>query len=636
MSRRLLIITLFFMFLFSPAGGGGRVIAGEYDDAKVAFGAFADGLYDFAGAELTQFLINYPESKLAPKAHLVLTLCFLKTGNCLEASREFAKLKKPLSVAALQVDPADLKLHLGDCFLAAGEQAKAIDFFTKVTREYGASDAAIKAAFKLSRIFFASSNFAAANRQIIPLLKIVDSKRIRRLKLDQQTIYWVAAFSYYRLQNYSEALPLLLRISRVADEFSFTLSERQDLYAILVESAWHTGDSGLMTTTVKRWLQIPAADLDSARLTTAVLLTAGQLRADKHLSEIRDELIILTGFSLDPVEKRTVYELLVEIAQADGDQKALKGWLSTLITLIPPSDAHRTAYLETLLLLDYKSRDYRGAVTSGYRLIREQPQFWHQEKLYFPFIIALGHLDKCVEIVKFVPAALPVYATRKTVPCNQRRLALDLLAGSCRVRLGRFSDAVTFYRSLYDHYNDPAVRVKLLASLCNLAGKIPGPKELDDWISREVMGHFSLDRREDEKLLRTAPELVLLVAESLFTAQSYLKVLPSLLWLEKLKLQGRLHERVVFLLAESYYRCGEPAEARARFEVLYAAGSQEFHDLSALRLVTIYEAQGQVNEKPVAPEKLEKLYRDILKRETDPALKIELEHKLDALLVGEK
>jgi hypothetical protein len=175
-----------------------------------------------------------------------------------------------------------------------------------------------------------------------------------------------------------------------------------------------------------------------------------------------------------------------------------------------------------------------------------------------------------------------------------------------------------------------------LAALCGLAGKIPDAKDLDAWISREVMDNFSLNRREDEKLLRTAPELVLLVAESLFASQSYIKVLPSLLWLEKLDLKGRLHERVTFLLAESYCRCGEPAEARVRFETLYAAGSREFHDLAALRLVTIYEAQVRVNANAAAPGRLEKLYRDIIKRETDPALKKELEHKLNSLQAGKK
>jgi len=314
----------------------------------------------------------------------------------------------------------------------------------------------------------------------------------------------------------------------------------------------------------------------------------------------------------------------------------LKKWLAALIALIPPPNARRSACLETLLLLNYQSGDYPGTVTSGYRLIREQPRFWQQEKLYYPFIIALGRLDKCADIVKFVPAALPAYVDRKTAPRNPRRQTLDLLAGSCRVKLGRYTDAASFYRSLYTHYSDPAVRVKLLAALCSLAGKIPDSKELDAWISREVMDNFSLDRREDEKLLRTAPELVLLVAEALFAEQSYIKVLPSLLWLEKLDLKGRLRERVVFLLAESYYRCGEPAEARVRFETLYAAGSREFHDLAALRLVTIYEAQVRVNTNAAVPDKLEKLYRDILKRETDPALKSELEHKLNALQAGKK
>ncbi len=637
--RRLLIITLFLIFfaLFAAGVGPSPAAAGEYDDAKVAFGAFADGLYDFAGAELTRFLADYPDSKMVPRARLALILCSLKTGDCSSASREFAKLELPAPVSGLKFDPADLLLRLGDCFLAAGEPAAALEYFTRVTRDYDGGDAALKAAFKLSRIYFARDDFAAAGQQIAPLLKIADSQRLKSLQLDRQAIYWMAAFSAYHQQDYKAALPLLLKISRNANEFSLTTAERQDLYAILVESAWHVGDSKLMTDTVKRWLQTPAADLNTTRFASAVLLTAGSLRATRDLSEIRSELIKLTAFALPQTDKQAVYELLLEIDRGRDDRPALKKWLKALIALLPAKDTNRSVYLGTLLQLDYESENYPETVSCGYQLIREQPQFWQQEKLYFPFLIALGRLNKCVDIVKFVPAALPAYKVRENASFNPRRLTLDLLAGSCRVKLGRYAGAVTFYRSLYDHYKDPVVRVKLLLMLSDLAGKTAEPKVLDEWICREVMTHFSLDRREDEKLLRQAPELVMLVAESLFASQSYLKALPSLLWLEKLELEGPLSERITFLLAESYYRSGEPAEALVRFEKLYDGGSRQFHHLAALRLVTIYESLGQANKRYVAPGKLEKLYRDILKWETNPELKRELERKLKDLQVkGER
>lgn len=627
--RRLLIITIFFMLVFVPVGGGTVAIAGEYEDAKVAFGAFADELYDFAGPELEQFLVSYPNSKLVPQARLMLVLCALENKACLQAAREFGKCKKPFKVSGLSVNPANLQLRIGECFLVAGERKKASDFFTGVVKEHGKSDAALKARFKLAYIFFEDEKFAAANQQVTPLLAIIDSDRVQLLKLDRETVYWISALSRHHLQKYKSSLPLLLKISA---EFSLTNMERQDLYAIIVESAWHTGDSKVIVRSVKRWLQIPVTELEVAKLTSASLLAADLLRSRKRLAEIRGELIIVAGLTISPADKIALYELLAEIDRASGDRKSLKGWIEKLISLSPPETSARVAYLEALLALNYQLKDYQGVVLSGLKLLQEKPEFWQEEKLYYPYIMALGRLDRCLEIVKYVPAELPAYGDKKAISTNQLRLALDLLAGSCRMKLGRFSDAVTFYRVLYKQYDEPAVRVKLLATLYTLAGKIDERKGLDQWISQEVMAHFPLDQREDEKLLRAYPELVMLVAERQFRDQSYIKVLPSLLWLEKLSLKGRFGERVTFLLAESYYRCEDMAEAVIRFEALYASAGKEFRHLAALRLVTIYETQSRGSDKPQAyRNKLKKLYRNLLEWESDPVVRLELERKLAVL-----
>ena len=627
--RQLLIIALFFLLVFVPVGGGSVAIAGEYEDAKVAFGAFADELYDFAGPELEQFLVSYPKSKLIPQVRLMLVLCALENKSCLQAAREFGKCKKPFKVSGILVNPANLQLRIGECFLVAGERKKASDFFARVIKEHGKSDAALKARFKLAGIFFEDERFAAANQQASPLLAIIDSDRARSLKLDRETVYWISALSRHHLQNYKSSLPLLLKISA---EFSLTNMERQDLYAIIVESAWHTGDSKVIVRSIKRWLQIPVAELEVAKLTSASLLAADLLSSKKRLAELRGELIKVAGLAILADDKITLYEFLAEIDRASGDWKALKGWLEKLLSLSSPETSTRMAYLETLLVLNYQLKDYSGVVSSGLKLVREKPGFWQEEKLYYLYIMALGRLDRCSDIVKYVPAELPAYGDKKAMSTDQRRLALDLLAGSCRMKLGRFSDAVTFYRVLYKQYDEPAVKVKILATLYTLAGKIDERKGLDQWISQEVMTHFPLDQREDEKLLRAYPELVMLVAEQQFRDQSYVKVLPSLLWLEKLNLQGRFGERVTFLLAESYYRCEDLAEAVARFEVLYASAGKEFRHLAALRLVTIYETQSRGSDEPQAGRnKLKKLYQDLLEWESDPVVRLELERKLAVL-----
>jgi len=630
--RRLLFVFLGFILVFSvvsyrpPAAA-----AGEIEDAQVAFGAFADGLYDFAAPELARFLIKHPHSKLASRARLTLVLCALETGDCRQASQAFEALEKPVRVNDVQVDTVELQFRIGGCFLRADERQSAVTYFSKVVKESRPGEVAARARFELARLFFDDKNFTAAAEQVTPLLEIVDSAEKQSLQFDRQTVLWIAALSRYQLKKYATALPLLRKINDTLAAYSLTPAERQDFYVIMLESAWHTGRSGVAETTLHCWLQLSEAELDLQKLVPAVLLTAELLRKEKRLSKLRPGLIRVAGLATAAADKTALYKLLVDIDQAGGNLKALKVWLGKLVSLPGARAADRIGWLEALMLVNYQLEDFSGTVVCGRQLLKEKPGFGHEEKLYFPFIVALGRLSKCSEVVAWVTAKLPKHGAETTVAEGRRRLVLDRLAGRCLLQLGRFHEAEVFYRTLYENYSEPEIRIKLLAALYSLAAKTASPKELDEWVSQEVMNHFSLDRREDEKLLKKHPELVLLVAECLFREQQYSKVLPSLLWLEKQNLDDRLSQRVTFILAESYYRSEEFAEALARFEMLYASAGKELRYLAALRLVTIYETQGQGGEIQAGAGKLKKLYQDLLVRESDPALKLELKRKLKKL-----
>ncbi len=410
----------------------------------------------------------------------------------------------------------------------------------------------------------------------------------------------------------------------VGDRESFPLNnaERQDLYAITIECAWSCKKAETLQDVLQKWLQIPEPELQSSKLSAALRLTADLLREQGRLVDIRGELIEVVRFDIPKAEKIILYGLLIEIDRENEDLTALKSWLKAVIFLQPAASPSRLYHLQSLLLLNYEQNDYAGAVVVGRRLLEDDENFWQHECFYVPYLSSLNKLGKCCEIVKCVPALLPPYD--KTNPPGQPRCFLDMMAANCLQKLKRFDDAVAFYRTLYDHYVDPLIRIRLLGALHSLAAKIDGRQKLDDWISAEVVAHFSLDRRENEKILREFPELVLLVADHFFRARLYTKAQPSLLWLEKLDLKEELADRVTFLLAEAYYRCQELAEALVRYQALYVGGEKEFRYLAALRLVTIYEAQGYRNKQ-------KKLYKDLLRGEQDPAVKAELKRKLEVL-----
>ena len=611
----LISILIFFAAFASPP-----VSADEYDDAKVAFGAFEDGLYDFARSELERFLQHHPESEMGERVRLVLILCSLEAGACQRASALFAELEKPSGITAYGVDPAALKLRIGHCFSSAGDEKAARESFAKLIKEHPRSDSTLVARFELGRSFFAEKKFAAANQMVTPLLSALQTGKQRGLQVDRQTVYWIAALSRYQVREYKSALALLQVISDDVKKFPLESGERQDLYAIMVECAWHSRDKEILKAVLRRWLELPGETIEKAKLSVSVQLVAEILKMQGRLADIRPELVRVVSFDISKADKIVLYGLLIEIDQKN--EAPLKTWFEQIIPLQTPGSSSRVNHLQTLLLLNYQVKDYAGAEAAGRRLLVEDANFWQSERLYFPFLSALERVGKCREIVKYVPTSLSVYV--KDVPPSQQRYIIDIMAGNSLQKLGRFDDATTYYRLLYNHYSDPLVRVKLLAVLHDLAARIEEGESLDDWISAEIIAGFSLDRRENERLLRAFPELVLLVADHFFRAQAYAKAQPSLLWLENLDLKDELADRVTFMLAEAYYRSEDLGEALIRYQALYEGGSQEFRYLGALRLATIYETQG-CNRKQI------KLYKDLILWESDPALKAELKDKLKLL-----
>ncbi len=619
--RSILIIFLFSLLIFFGAFAGVTASADEFDDAKVAFGAFEDGLYDFSRQELENFLLHYPESKMVERVRLVLVLCSLETGSCQRAAALFVELKKPAFITGFGVDPAVLKLRIGNCFLVAGNEKQARKIFRDLIKEYPQSDSALTARFELARRFFEEKNFAAANQVVTPLIAAFQAKKKRSLQINRQKVYWIAALSRYQLEKFKSCLPLLQVINGDAKNFPLANPERQDLYAVTIECAWHCQEAKVLKEILQKWLLIPESELEQGKLSAAVQLAAEVLRTQSRMVEIREELIEIVRLNISKDDKILLYGLLIEIDRKN--EAALKTWIEASIALHSSASSSRLNLLQSLLLLNYKTKDYAGSVAAGGNLAADDADFWKKERFYFPYLSSLEKVGKCSEIVKYVPAFLPPYD--KAVSSGERRYALDIVAGNCLQKLERFNEAVAFYRSMYAYYCDSLTRVKLLATLHGLAAKSDARENLDDWTSAEVIASFSLDRRENEKLLRGFPELVLLVADHFFQVQAYAKAQPSLLWLENLELEGEIADRVTFLLAEAYYRCEDLGEALIRYQALYEGENQEFRYLAALRLSTIYEAQGY-SRKQI------KLYKDLLSWETDPVVKAELKQKLETLV----
>ncbi|HDS15766.1 MAG TPA: hypothetical protein ENN66_03980 [Proteobacteria bacterium] len=624
MRWRLVLFLSCSLFCISIWGGGWfhSVSADEYDDARVAFGAFEDGLYDFAGQELERFLKNHSTSKMVGRVRLTLLLCALELGDCGRAAELFHVVRKSSTPAELGIEPARLQLQLAFCRLAQGNRAEARRCLHELLEEYAESASVPEARLALARIYFADQDFAAANREITPLVESVGAEQKRVEALGRHEINWIAAFSRYQIQDYPGGLAAQQSILARLDDYAFSPVELQEFFVMVIDSAGHCRAQPTVKTILELWLQLPDGILLPDKLSAAL---QEALRLEPELGQavwLEPALVRVVKFSLPVAEKIIFYRYLIEMARQRQDEDVLCRRLNEILSLLPSSHQQRIAYLRSLLWLEYRRQHLSEVVKVGRNLVDEDKNFWREELVFAPYLNALAAVGDCAEFVRYVPSALPPVSPEQEP--DPTRFGFDLTAGRCLRKMGRERDAAVFFRSIYKYYSSPRKRLQLLSELYLVAAADGARLETEDWIRTEVKAHFPLDRRENEELLRSYPELVLLVAEQFFREKAYAQAQPSLLWLETLSLGPELVDRVTFFLAESFHRSQESGEAWPRYLALYKNNESNFRYLAALRLVTYYEGQGETVE-------LAKLYRDLLAWEKDPLVAREFKRKLKAL-----
>ncbi len=634
--RRYLVCGFLVLLLgWSPGFAARPAAASESDDARVAFGAFDDGLYDFARQELERFVRNYPHSEMREKAYLLLVLCALEGHDCRAAAGYLAEFDRDEVIAGLGVDPAALRLHLADCFMKAGKINQARGILLRVTAMKKFPDAVARARYELARIYFAGNDFKAAEAMAAPLLAEGRREKNRKLGIDDTSLVWIAAFSRFHLKKYRAALPLIKEILAGRDRFALKGDDLQALYGIAVESAWRVRDLETIKRFLQGWMESAGKELDLKKFSAALALVTDLFRAQGRLPELEDSLVRTVAGRLPQAEKLPHYEALIEIARLKNDATALRKYLEAVVPLEKKSSQRRISHLRALLRLSYRHGDYRATARYGTLLAAEDGDFWFEEKYYFPFLSSMKELGRCRDIVRYVPGRLPPWQGNLPSDELKRRCYLEMAAGDCLMRLKRYYEAETLCRSVYGHCSDPELKLMQLATLARIATRIKDGKNLEKWISSEVVKNFPLDRDGNEKLLGRYPELVLLVAEDFFRNQEYGRAMPSLFWLEKLKPPVAFRDRVNFLLAESCYRSGEINDALGRYQSLYRSAKEpELRYLAALRLAGYYEKQPRLD--PAGRKTLLRLYRDILKWEKNPRLRQEFKGKLKLLEAAAK
>ncbi len=606
---------------------GGVVVsvrAGEYEDARVAFGAFDDGLYGFARQEFESFLKKYPASKLHDRVCLLLALASLEGRDCRAAAAALKQLGSDAKCAAYGIDPAELRLQLGLCHLRRREVPAAEKNLRAVLKLQFSGPAAARARFELARIYFTRSDDAALLQAAGPLLP----PRRPSPALDSEesaSLLEMAALAAYRQRAYDKALTWFeALLARKRKESTAAGELRQELYALAVECAWHLEKSATLLRLLAAWRRSAGRRLDLEKLNSALLQVTGLLRRRGGLERLEPYLEQVLGASLPAPDRRAHYRALVEIARRKHDRAALRRRLARLTELEKKGSCERLRHLKARLELEAEVGNWSAVAALGGRLEEEDGAFWSSGRPAWLYLVALGKEKRCRKLVARVPARLPPWAAGLTAAEVRRRLTLARVAVGCLVELERWPAAAGLLRRLYRLEESPGKRLSCLAQLARLAGRLEegAATRLNQWLVERLAADFPLDHGAHAAELRRYPELELLMADDLYRRGEYRRALPMLLRLEKLKLKNPLGPALLFRLAETLYQLRDFAGALSRYRELYRQ-SPGLHDRyrrpAALRLVACYERLAPLG--PEARRRLKGILRYLVAGEKDSVLR---------------
>ena len=114
-----------------------------------AYQDYLKGHFDLALSQFRQFIADFPDSSLAPKAYYYLGECYEQEGNLREAARALTTLIEQYETSR-QVPVALFKL--GKVMIKADKPQKAKAYWIKLIKEYRGSPEAKLASRDLNRI----------------------------------------------------------------------------------------------------------------------------------------------------------------------------------------------------------------------------------------------------------------------------------------------------------------------------------------------------------------------------------------------------------------------------------------------------------------------------------------------------
>jgi len=611
-----MVKTFSILFLILSLGFGSALAAvqgkrSEEEIAKVAIGAYQDGFYEVAKEELEDFLIAYPDSGYGSQIKLILLLTCLHLSDCQEASLLWPEVGEEAVLEKYGFSPPQLLFQLGLCFFQELDFKQAGKYFHTILQLYPHGRLASQAHYFLMKMAFHRREFAAAADHAAILSKMKDPQLSPR---QNKELLYFSGLSYYRLGKYKAAMPLL-------KEYFAAYGKEMDgktkifYYKILIDVALRTSKLSLANHFQDLWL----ADYPrSEEISTALYLLGEanykQGNRKKAYSYLR-QLVSRDG--LDPGQLRIAYGYLVNILLAHKKQAELVKYLEKLIPL-EDGFKEQKRHLKLLGTLYYDAKNYKKCMTCLSRFLQKFPEDGENKDVLLMYVNAGLAAGQCTEVVEKLSSRFDFARVKEADP---RLMDLGYSYGLCLEQEHHYHDAFYGLQQVYEQSKNRGRRIKILDAMNRISLKLDSPEPFQS-VAKTIVRDFSLDNREDEKLLKEYPYLVLSVATYFYRLHEYERVIPSLLWLQTLpvKKYPALQQQVLFLLAESYFYQKKFGEAISVYEELVDGFSGRYRELAALRLATLYEKQGYQKKKT-------EIYQKLPAMTGDPSLKKALKKK---------
>jgi len=550
----------------------------EDESLFVAKKAFDDGFYEVALGLLERFLKNYPESKRASEANLLIGQCYFYQNKFLDALTKFEwLLERP---AAKDIEDAVL-YWIAEVHFRGNNFSKAASYYKKIITEYPSSGYFAAANYSLGWCLFQERDF----KEALVYFKIMEEKFPQESFVKESSFKIIECL--YNLKDYSQ---LKERLNNYLKVYAQDKAKLPYLYFYLAEADYYLNN---FPEAIKEYSKVLSSTQDEKIQALSRLSIGWAYLKLKKYNEAEDMFLDINPDSLErPSHDVLLLGQAILMVETKRFDQAKKIYVDLASKTADPAVLVQ-AYLGKADTL-YNSGSYQEALEAYKEALAKASAEIPQE------IIDKLHYGLAWSYLKEGQFKEAIDEFRKVVKLSEDKIVK--ISALCQIGdayqdAGNFTKAAETYdvilkdypESLYSDYVQYQLGSTLLKS-SNYDGAIlafqalkknfPGSKLLDDAsyalglayfqredykASKEIFEKFQAEHKDS--YLR--PQAIYLLGTSLYNLGQFREAIEVFKNVVRSYSQdNELVQKAEYEIADCFYRLGDEKEAMAKFKLL--------------------------------------------------------------------